>query len=70
MRLLIDAVVDVSRHAGQVRRAVATLKERAAHWTLIPTMSVYADNRSPGQRADTAALRRLTGLEMEYRIRG
>src|SRR3982750_1339354 len=39
-----DAVVDVSRHPGQVRRALAALKERVAHWTLVSTVSVYADN--------------------------
>src|ERR1044072_8686771 len=52
-----DAVVDVSRHPGQVRRAIAALKERIAHWTFVSTVSVYADNRTPGQRADTAPLR-------------
>jgi nucleoside-diphosphate-sugar epimerase len=35
-----DAVVDVSRHPGQVRRAVAALKPRVAHWTLVSTGSV------------------------------
>ena len=49
-----DAVVDVSRHPGQVRRAIATLKHRAAHWTFVSTGSVYADNRTPGQRAGGA----------------
>ena len=61
-----DAVVDVSRHPGQVRRAVAALKERAAHWTFVSTVSVYADNRTPGQRADTAPLRAPTGPEIEH----
>src|SRR5262249_32534587 len=48
---MFDAVVDVSRHPGQVRRAVAALKERTAHWTLVSTVSVYADNATPGQHA-------------------
>jgi hypothetical protein len=48
-----DAVVDVSRHPGQVRRGVAALKHRVAHWTFISTVSVYADNCTIGQRADT-----------------
>lgn len=52
-----DAVVDVSRHPGQVRRAVAALKRPGVHWTFVSTVSVYADNRTPGQHADTAALR-------------
>lgn len=60
-----DAVVDVSRHPGQVRRAVAALKERAAHWAFVSTVSVYADNRTPGQRADTASLRAPTGPEID-----
>ena len=61
-----DAVVDVSRHPGQVRRAVAALKPRAAHWTFVSTVSVYADNRTPGQRADTAPLKEPTAPEVEH----
>jgi 2'-hydroxyisoflavone reductase len=60
-----DAVVDVSRHPGQVRRAVAALKSRVAHWTFVSTASVYADNATPGQRADTAPLRAPTASEIE-----
>ena len=60
-----DAVVDVSRHPGQVRRAVAALKPRAAHWTFVSTVSVYADNRTPGQRADIAPLRPPTAPKIE-----
>lgn len=60
-----DAVVDVSRHPGQVRRAVAALKSRVAHWTLVSTVSVYADNATPGQRADTAPLRAPTAPGIE-----
>src|SRR6478735_8489082 len=61
-----DAVVDVSRHPGQVRRAVAALKHRAAHWTFVSTVTAYADNRTPGQRADTAPLRAPTAPEVEH----
>jgi hypothetical protein len=61
-----DAVVDVSRHPGPVRRAVEALKPRAAHWTFVSTVSVYADNRTPGQRADTAPLRASTAPEIEH----
>jgi 2'-hydroxyisoflavone reductase len=61
-----DAVVDVSRHPGQVRRAVAALKQRVEHWTFVSTVSVYADNRTIGQRADTAPLRTPTALEIEH----
>lgn len=60
-----DAVIDVSRHPGQVRRAVAALKTRAAHWTFVSTVSVYADNRTVGQRADSAPLRAPTAPEIE-----
>ncbi|MEA2878702.1 MAG: hypothetical protein QOF14_3898 [Hyphomicrobiales bacterium] len=56
-REAFDAVVDVSRHPGQVRRAVSALKARVAHWTFVSTVSVYADNRTPGQRADSAPLK-------------
>jgi 2'-hydroxyisoflavone reductase len=61
-----DAVVDVSRHPGPVRRAVATLKHRAAHWTFVSTGSVYADTRTPGQRPDTAPLKAPTAPELEH----
>jgi 2'-hydroxyisoflavone reductase len=61
-----DAVIDVSRHPGQVRRAVAALKHRAAHWTFVSTGSVYADNRTPGQRADTAPLKTPTAPDVEH----
>jgi nucleoside-diphosphate-sugar epimerase len=61
-----DAVVDVSRHPGQVRRAVAALKRPGVHWTFVSTVSVYADNRTPGQRADTAPLREPIALDVEH----
>lgn len=61
-----DAVVDVSRHPGQVRRAIAALKRRTTHWTFVSTVSVYADNRTPGQRADTAPLRAPTAPDVEF----
>ncbi len=61
-----DAVVDVSRHPGQVRRAVTALKQRVAHWTFVSTVSVYADNRTAGQRTDTAPLRMPTAPEIEH----
>jgi 2'-hydroxyisoflavone reductase len=60
-----DAIVDVSRHPGQVRRAVAALRRRTGHWTFVSTVSVYADNHTPGQRADTAPLRAATAPEIE-----
>jgi 2'-hydroxyisoflavone reductase len=61
-----DAVVDVSRHPGQVRRAMAALKAHTAHWTFVSTVSVYADDRTLGQQADTAPLRAPTAPEIEY----
>lgn len=63
-----DAVVDVSRHPGQVRRAIAALKDRAAHWTFVSTLSVYADYRIPGQRPETAPLKAPTAPEVEHSI--
>jgi 2'-hydroxyisoflavone reductase len=60
-----DAIVDVSRHPGQVRRAVAALRRNSVHWTFVSTVSVYADNGTPGQRADTAPLRAPTAPEIE-----
>jgi len=63
-----DAIVDVSRHPGQVRRAIATLKHRAAHWTFVSTLSVYADFRVPGRRPGTAPLKAPTAPEVEHSI--
>jgi nucleoside-diphosphate-sugar epimerase len=60
-----DAVVDVSRHPGQVRRAVTALRRRVGHWTFVSTVTVYADNRTPGQRADTAPLRAEASPDVE-----
>ena len=60
-----DAVVDVSRHPGQVRRAVTALRHRVGHWTFVSTVTVYADNRTPGQRAATAPLRAQAPAEVE-----
>jgi nucleoside-diphosphate-sugar epimerase len=61
-----DAVVDVSRHPGQVRRAVAALKPQAGHWTFVSTISVYADVSTPGQQAATAPLREPTSADVEF----
>jgi 2'-hydroxyisoflavone reductase len=61
-----DAVVDVSRHPGQVRRAIAALKPRAAHWTFVSTGSVHADSSTPGRRPDTAPLKAPVALEVEH----
>jgi 2'-hydroxyisoflavone reductase len=60
-----DAVVDVARHPGYVRRAVAALEQRVEHWTFVSTVSVYADNRTVGQRADMAPLKVPTPLDIE-----
>lgn len=48
-----DAVVDVSRQPGQVRSAVEALHPDAAHWTLVSTGSVYADQSGPLTEAST-----------------
>ncbi|MBM6400458.1 oxidoreductase [Phycicoccus sonneratiae] len=39
-----DAVVDVARDPGQVRRAVAALRGRVGHWGFVSTGNVYADH--------------------------
>jgi 2'-hydroxyisoflavone reductase len=44
-----DAAIDLSRHPGQVRRAVASLAGSVGHWTFISTTSVYADIVTAGQ---------------------
>jgi nucleoside-diphosphate-sugar epimerase len=44
-----DAVVDVARHPGFVRRSVAELAGRAAHYVFVSTGNVYADHSTGGQ---------------------
>lgn len=61
-----DAVVDVGRHPGQVRRAVAALKARAGHWTFVSTVSVYAENATPNQNPTTAILQASSSQGVEY----
>ncbi|HET6213841.1 MAG TPA: NAD-dependent epimerase/dehydratase family protein [Micromonosporaceae bacterium] len=49
-----DAVIDVTRRPSHARRAVEALADRTGHWTFVSTGSVYADDATPGQRADSA----------------
>lgn len=42
-----DAVVDVSRQPGQVRRAAEALRGRVGHAVFVSTGNVYADTRTP-----------------------
>lgn len=51
-----DAVVDVGRRPSWSREAVVTLGPRASHWTYVSSISVYADEATPGQTA-TAPVR-------------
>lgn len=48
-----DEVVDISSRADHVREAVDALGDRAAHWTYISSISVYADAGEHG--ADESA---------------
>jgi nucleoside-diphosphate-sugar epimerase len=56
-----DAVVDVSRQPGQVRRAVEALAGRAGHFVFTSSASVYADHGTPGDDETAAVLPRLDG---------
>jgi len=49
-----DAVVDIGRRPSWVREAVTTLGDSAGHWTFVSSVSVYADEATPGQQADAA----------------
>ena len=59
-----DAVIDVSRQPGQVRRAVRDLRG-AAHYALVSSGSVYADQGQPGQDEDAPLLDPLESDVME-----
>lgn len=44
-----DLVLDVSRQPLHVRTALEALAGRARHWVFVSTISVYADDSTPGQ---------------------
>ncbi|MEV7331138.1 NAD-dependent epimerase/dehydratase family protein [Micromonospora sp. NPDC093244] len=49
-----DAVVDVTRQVSHARHALAALADHVDHWSFVSTISVYADNATPGQTAADA----------------
>jgi 2'-hydroxyisoflavone reductase len=51
-----DAVVDVARRPSFVRHAVDALGDKIDHWVFVSSCSAYADQSTPGQRAETAKL--------------
>src|SRR5204863_9032779 len=49
-----DAVIDVARVPSQIRRAIDALARAVGHWTFVSSCSAYADQKVPGQLAQTA----------------
>ncbi|RQW96529.1 NAD-dependent epimerase/dehydratase family protein [Micromonospora inaquosa] len=49
-----DAVVDVTRQVSHARHALSALADHVDHWSFVSTISVYADNTTPGQTAADA----------------
>ncbi|HEV7741539.1 MAG TPA: NAD-dependent epimerase/dehydratase family protein [Pseudolysinimonas sp.] len=60
-----DAVIDVSRQPGQVRRAVAALASRTGHWVYVSSSSVYSDSTTIGDDEAAALLPPLDGDVMQ-----
>ena len=56
-----DAVLDVSRQPGQIRRAVEALRERSASFVFVSSGNVYADHGTPGQDEHAELLPALAG---------
>lgn len=59
-----EAVIDVARQPGQVRRAVRDLERVAAHYLFVSTVSVYASHELPGADERAARLPPLEADEM------
>lgn len=60
-----DAVIDTSGYYPQsVRASAELLSNRAAHYTFVSTISVYADLSQPGL-SEEAAIATLNGLDLE-----
>ena len=51
-----DAVVDVCRSPTWVTEALDVLVDRIPHWTFVSSISVYADQSTPGGSQDTLPL--------------
>ncbi|WP_410811565.1 NAD-dependent epimerase/dehydratase family protein [Micromonospora sp. 067-2] len=51
-----DALVDVTSRVSHARHALAALADHVGHWSFVSTISVYADNTTPGQTATDAAV--------------
>lgn len=51
-----DEIVDVSSDPDHVAAAVAALGERTRHWTYVSTVSVYAEDDTPGADEGAALL--------------
>lgn len=60
-----DAVVDVARHPGHVRRAVAALEPSVGHYVYVSSCSAYADHSRPGENESAATLPLLEADVME-----
>lgn len=49
-----DAVLDVTRQVSHARHALTALADHVGHWSFVSTISVYADDTTPGQTATDA----------------
>ena len=58
-----DLVVDLTRQPGQARSALAALSDRAEHWALVSSGSVYADHSQIGGDLTTPLLPPFEGDE-------
>lgn len=59
-----DAVVDVARQPGQVRRSLDALADSTGHWVFVSTGSVYADTATAGLTEEAALLDPVTDDEV------
>lgn len=65
-----DLVIEISWQPGPVREALAALAPRAAAWVMVSSVSVYAENATPGADESAALLPAFDGDMADVSVYG